>query len=171
MILVDTGPWVALFDPKDDAHALAKAALAGLTEPLITTVPVLTEAFHLLDPASRGSRALATFIRRGGAKVFFMSDPTLERAFALMERYSDKGMDLADASLVAAAEALRVTRVFTIDRRDFAAYRVLIGRKLKPFVIVPSAGPGGPSGSLRIRETLQRYRRRGSRSLPETRAP
>ena len=45
-------------------------------------------------------------------------------------------MDLADASLVAAAEALRSTTVFTLDRGDFAAYRARIGRTSKRFTLV-----------------------------------
>jgi len=45
-------------------------------------------------------------------------------------------MDLADASLVVAAEELRTTRVFTIDRRDFLTYRARVGRKLRPFTLV-----------------------------------
>jgi hypothetical protein len=45
-------------------------------------------------------------------------------------------MDLADASLVAAAESLRTTKVFTIDRRDFRTYRAKIGRTLRSFTIL-----------------------------------
>ncbi len=44
----------------------------------------------------------------------------------LMEQYRDTPMDLADASLVATAEALNLTRIFTIDS-DFYIYR-LFGR-------------------------------------------
>lgn len=40
----------------------------------------------------------------------------LSRAFELMGKYADHPMDLADASLVAAAETLRTTSVFTLDR-------------------------------------------------------
>jgi hypothetical protein len=46
-----------------------------------------------------------------------------------MERYADHPMDLADASLIVAAEALGTTKVFTIDRRDFQAYRVRRGHR------------------------------------------
>jgi predicted nucleic acid-binding protein len=53
MILVDTGPLVALFDRRDADHQPCRRLLADLTEPLCTTVPVLTEAFHLLAPAGR----------------------------------------------------------------------------------------------------------------------
>jgi predicted nucleic acid-binding protein len=58
-----------------------------------------------------------------------MDSAHLERAFALMEEYADHPMDLADASLIAAAEALDTRRVFTVDRRDFATYRVRRGHR------------------------------------------
>ena len=78
MMLVDTGPFVALFDPKDDSHEKAVQTLEAIREPLITTVPVLTEVFHLLGPASRGSRALRTFVQQGGASSWYFSAATLE---------------------------------------------------------------------------------------------
>jgi predicted nucleic acid-binding protein len=136
VILVDTGPFVALFDPRDDAHGEARETLRAIAEPMVTTVAVLTEAFHLLDPASAGSRALRAFVAGFGVAVWFMSDGALARAFELMERYADHPMDLADASLVVAAEELRCTKIFTIDRDDFATYRARIGRGHRGFRIV-----------------------------------
>jgi predicted nucleic acid-binding protein len=41
----------------------------------------------------------------------------------LMRRYKDTPMDMADASLVAAAETLLVNRIFTLDKH-FYAYRL-----------------------------------------------
>jgi hypothetical protein len=52
---------------------------------------------------------------------------------ALMEKYRDLPMDLADASLVALAEERTLDRIFTLDR-DFRIYRLPRG---KPFVLVP----------------------------------
>jgi len=40
-----------------------------------------------------------------------------------MERYADRPMDLADATLVALAEELGVRRIFTLDA-DFSIYRI-----------------------------------------------
>ncbi len=136
MILVDTGPLVALFDPKDDAHEGARCILETLRARLVTTVPVLTEAMHLLHPGSRGARALRAFVEAEGMTVWFLAERSLARAFELMDRYADHPMDLADASLVAAAEALRTTRVFTIDRRDFLAYRARIGKTTRGFTLI-----------------------------------
>lgn len=53
-----------------------------------------------------------------------------------METYADKPMDLADASLVIAAQALAVYRVFTIDRNDFLTYRITSGHSFKSFELI-----------------------------------
>lgn len=139
MILLDTGPIVALFDPADDSHAACVEILKSIDEPLATTVPVLTEAFHLLAPDSQGAANLIHFVADGGLAVWFFDSRTLDRAFELMRQYADHPMDLADASLVAAAEAGNLHRVFTIDRRDFTAYRIRRGHRLRGFEIVEPA--------------------------------
>lgn len=133
MILIDTGPLVALFDPADGAHDRCVVTLQGIREPLWTTVPVLTEAFHLLTPDSRGSERLMDFIGDRGLAVYFLGESQLERAMQLMRRYANVPMDLADASLVAAAEGLGTRKVFTIDRKDFTVYRLRRGHRLLAF--------------------------------------
>jgi predicted nucleic acid-binding protein len=54
-----------------------------------------------------------------------------------MELYADHPMDLADASLIAAAESLGTRRVFTIDRADFGMYRIRRGHRHYPVEILP----------------------------------
>lgn len=127
MILVDTGPFVALFDPKDPEHDRCREVLRGIREELVTTLPVLTETFHMLAPGSRGADNLRAFVLRGGVAVWFMDEPALARSFELMEQYADLPMDLADASLITAAETLDTRRIFTVDLRDFSAYRIRRG--------------------------------------------
>jgi predicted nucleic acid-binding protein len=139
MILLDTGPIVALFDPADGSHRPCVEVLKSIVEPLGTTVPVLTEAFHLLSPGSLGAANLIHFIGDGGLAVWFLDPQTLDRAFELMRQYADHPMDLADASLVAMAESENLHRVFTIDRRDFAAYRIKRGHRLRTFDLIEPA--------------------------------
>lgn len=55
------------------------------------------------------------------------------RIAALMQRYRDVPMDLADASLVAAAENRGLRRIFTLDRH-FHVYRMDDGAA---FEVVP----------------------------------
>lgn len=137
MMLLDTGPFVALFDPRDGEHERCRSFLRLVNEPLFTTTPVLTEAFHLLRPGSRGAANLRAFLRQGGIAAWFMDAGALQRSLALMEQYEDHPMDLADASLVTAAEALSTRRIFTLDRADFSTYRLRRGRSLQTFEILP----------------------------------
>lgn len=62
-----------------------------------------------------------------------LDDDDVRRTYELMHRYKDLPMDVADASLVAAAEALDISRVFTLDS-DFRIYK-LFGRKA--FTLIP----------------------------------
>ena len=137
MILVDTGLLVALFDPVNGQHERCVRTLKTLREPIQTTVPVLTEAFHMLGPETRGSDRLREFIVNGGLSVWFFDRVSLTRAFELMELYADHPMDLADASLIAAAESLQTRKVFTVDRNDFETYRVRRGHRHYPLEVVP----------------------------------
>ena len=136
MILVDTGPLIALFDPHDEQHNRCRKTLKEIREPILTTTPVLTEAFHMLGAASIGSDRLREFVEDGGLSVWFFDRAWLTRAFELIELHADHPMDLADASLVAAAEALGTRRVFTINRKDFETYRVRRGHRHYPVEIV-----------------------------------
>jgi uncharacterized protein len=136
MILLDTGPIVALLDPADDSHRSCVELLKTMDEPLATTVPVLTEAFHLLTPGSRGAANLIHFISDGGMAVCFADAALLDRTFELMQQYADQPMDLADASLVATAEAANLHKIFTIDRRDFSVYRIRRGHRLRNFEVI-----------------------------------
>jgi predicted nucleic acid-binding protein len=45
-------------------------------------------------------------------------------------------LDLADASLIVAAEALGTPKVFTLDRKDFETYRIRKGHRHLPVRLV-----------------------------------
>lgn len=132
MIIADTGFWLALANRRDANHARAQELLQGLDEVLITTWPVLTETCHLLV-ARLGVDAALTFMRsaRAGAfEVFALASAHLARIEALMAKYRNLPLDLADASLVVLAEELGSGRIFSTDQRDSGAYR---WKERKPF--------------------------------------
>lgn len=136
MILIDAGPLVALFDPSDGAHTGCVDLLRTIQAPVVTTTCVLTEVFHLLSPASRGTRSLMDFIGAGGLQVRELDGDNLTRAFELMVQYADAPMDLADASLVVMAERLKIRRIFTLDRNDFLFYRIRSGHHHADFQVI-----------------------------------
>lgn len=124
MVLADTGYWLALANRTDRWHDLAVAVTRRLDEPLVVTWPVLTETCHLM--LSRlGVTAELRFVEQisTNVDVHEMGKERIADVQALMEKYSDLPMDLADASLVVAATDLGEGRILTTDQRDFNAYR------------------------------------------------
>ena len=125
MIIVDTGFWLALVDQKDTYHQRAKQTLKKYNETLITTWCVVTETCYLLL-TRKGAKAQSAFINslnQGLFTVFNLEIHHTSRITQLMEKYADLPMDLADASLVILAEHLGHGRIFSVDQRDFNAYR------------------------------------------------
>jgi predicted nucleic acid-binding protein len=126
MILADSGFWIALGNRRDRHHDAARtAAQRWASEGFASTWPVLTEVTHLLG-ARVGVRQALEFmdaIAQGACQVPPEPDNALAHAAALMRRYRDLPMDLADASLVILAEQLGEGRILSTDLRDFAGYR------------------------------------------------
>lgn len=130
--LTDASPLVALLDKgQQAAQARCLVALPRLPAPLVSTWPCFTEAMYLLGRAAGypGQRALWQMRASGKLVLHDASDEEASRMAVLMEKYRDTPMDLADASLVAAAEALGYTRIFTLDS-DFYVYRLADGSAL-----------------------------------------
>ena len=122
-VLVDAGPLVALLDRGDDRHEEAVAALRRIRDPLFTVWPVVTEAMYFLSESWRGQAALWELLTSGTIALASLGEDDLKRMSALMAKYKDLPMDLADAALVRVAERDRIRYVFTFDQRDFRAYR------------------------------------------------
>lgn len=121
-IVADTGPLVALFRARDRDHARVKRYLQENPCTLVTTWPVITEAWHLLAAAAQ--LKLMQWVAAGGIAVLEMRQEDGAAMLALLEKYRDRPMDLADASLVVLAGRLRVAEILTIDRADFDVYRL-----------------------------------------------
>jgi predicted nucleic acid-binding protein len=125
-ILCDAGPLVALLDEDDSHHAACVAAAKGLpARPLLTTWPCFTEAMYLAYRAGKFpmQERLWHLRRTGRVEIHGSGREEADRMEELVRQYRDTPMDLADASLVAAAEALGANRVFTIDGH-FRTYRI-----------------------------------------------
>ncbi|MFO7590049.1 MAG: PIN domain-containing protein [Acidimicrobiia bacterium] len=122
-ILVDAGPLIALFDKDDRHHAAMRALFRDSAGRLITTWPVVTETSHMLDFDARAQLDFFRWVAAGGVVVHEIPQEALGRIIELVEKYGDRPMDLADATLVVAAEALGIHEIVSIDR-DFEIYRI-----------------------------------------------
>ena len=135
MILVETGPLVALIHEDDDLHPRCKEVLLSLRDSLATVWPVLTEAMYLLNFSWEAQSALWEMVEAGAVEILPLGNNDIPRMKELMRKYRDLPMDLAAAALVRVAERERLRRIFTLDRRDFQIYR---SSRLGRFAIVPS---------------------------------
>lgn len=136
MIILDTGPLVAFFDRDDCYHNLCLEILKNIKESLITTWPVLTEAFYLLNFSWQAQDDLWQFIQRGGIIIDPPEGKFYTRCRELMKKYYDLPMDLADATLVVLGEERGLPTIFTLDHKDFRVYRP---RHRKCFSLLPPA--------------------------------
>jgi uncharacterized protein len=124
VILVDTGPLVALVDADDQFHKKCVAALKVLHEPLLTVWPPVTEAMYLLGDLPKAQDALWEMLARGALQLLPLGLADVSRIRELMAKYADRPMDLADAALVRVAEREGIRKIFTVDREDFSVYRL-----------------------------------------------
>lgn len=132
MVIADTGFWLAIANRKDRHHKRATRRLAELHEPIVTTLPVMSETCYLLL-TRLGNTAQRRFVLSYASGAFDVFDLKQEHATRIerhMRKYADLPMDLADASLLILAEHLGHGRILTTDTRDFNAYR---WKERKPF--------------------------------------
>lgn len=134
--ITDAGPLIALFDKSDKHHQKAKYKLNQYRQHsrgrLVATWPIITEVAYLLKEHVhlQAQLDLLKWISLGGLEIFDLQREHLSRIIELQKKYSDLPMDFADATLLTAAEALDITKVFSIDP-DFCIYRILGKRHLE----------------------------------------
>lgn len=133
-ILIDAGPLIALFDKSDQYHTRSVSFIRNLNGTLFTTWPVITEASHMLGFSVKAQLALLEWINRGGLHLIAIEHLHVDRLIELSEKFKDVPMDLADATLIVAAETKGIKEIATIDS-DFYIYRDIRKRYLKNIFI------------------------------------
>jgi predicted nucleic acid-binding protein len=106
-----------------------------LRPPLLTCEPVLTEAAYLLKRERREADALFALLERGVIRIALTVKEEQADLRALMRRYRNRPMSLADACLVRLSEIHATREVITLDS-DFRIYR-RHGNKVIP-VLMPN---------------------------------
>jgi predicted nucleic acid-binding protein len=134
-LLADTGVLYALADRHDAWHERCVTFLEAERERLLVPVTVLPEVAYLLQ-TRLGPSAERAFIDALVAREFEMEplkDRDITRAAEVLERYPQIGF--VDATLVAMAERLKLTRLATTDRRHF---EWIVPKHAKAFELVPA---------------------------------
>lgn len=136
MIIVDTGPLVAVADRDDAHHERCTAWFDSCTDVVVVPAPVVVEVCWLLGRRV-GPAAEAAFLASLTAddpRIEPLTSDDYQRSSQLVETYGDLDLGFVDASVVAVAERLGIGTVATINHRDF---RVVRPRHRDNFELVP----------------------------------
>lgn len=133
VVLVDSGPLLALFNLKDHWHDRVAIWLQMNPQAkLITTWPVMTEVCAMLARRIHNEAAL-DFLRwaqRGAITCDAPVQASLANALQISVRFASLPFDLADASIAEAASRLKIRHILSVDS-DFDVYRDPAGEALQ----------------------------------------
>lgn len=122
--LIDSGVIIALFDRSDRFHLKAIEFLKSFEGELITSWAVLTEVSHMLDFNAQAQIDFLKWVEIGGLKIYDIPQDEITHIRAMIEKYADIPMDLADATLMYIANKENIKKIASIDS-DFDIYRTL----------------------------------------------
>ena len=128
--IIDTGPIVAFFDESDNYCLQCRSFLKSFKGRLFTSLAVVTEVSYLLSDNKRIQKAFIEWIDNNAISILNQDNKQFSSILFFMEKYADRPMDFADASLMTLSEAYEIQNIFTLDS-DFLFYKSRKGKSLK----------------------------------------
>jgi predicted nucleic acid-binding protein len=135
-MIVDTSALLAFFDADEPDHEAVGDALADAKEALVVSPYVVAEVDYLVATRHGVEAELAVLheLAGGAWELESLDTSDLEQAAAVIGRYPDQAVGVADASNVVLAARHRTRTIATLDRRHFDVLRPLTGGR---FTVVP----------------------------------
>ena len=131
--VLDAGPLIAALNRDDAHHRWARETIERLGPPFHTCPEAMAEAAAMTGRPA----AIVEMIQAGEIILAFDLGAQAASVLALLKKYADREMDLADACIVRMTELIRDSQVITLDRADFSVYR-RNGRDLIPMIAPPA---------------------------------
>ena len=125
MIVLDTSGLLAAIDGSQRHHRTAAAVLAAASAPRILSPFGLAELDYLLG-SRVGPAAQDRLLEQVESGVYALEPfdtDDVASARAVLSRYRDLGLGIADASIVVLAARHRTNDLLTLDERHFRALR------------------------------------------------
>lgn len=131
--ILDAGPLIAALNRRDQHYNWARETLERLGAPLYSCPEAMAEAAAMTGRPA----AIVEMIQAKEIVLAFDLSSHAAAVLALLKKYADLKMDLADACIVRMTELMTDGVVVTVDRSDFTAYR-RNGRGLIPLIAPPA---------------------------------
>ena len=125
MILLDSSGLFAALDSSQPDHQAAAIALETAEPPLLLSPFVLAELDYFLATriGTEAEVALLEEVAAGAYQLEPFDRDDVAAAFAIVQKYADLALGLADASIVVLANRHDVSDVLTLDERHFRTVR------------------------------------------------
>lgn len=125
MILLDSSGLLAAIDSSERDHQAASRALQAAEPPFLLSPFVLAELDYFLATrvGSEAEVALLEEVAAGAYQLEPFDRDDVSAALAVVQRYADIALGLADASIVVLADRHDVSDVLTLDERHFRTVR------------------------------------------------
>lgn len=124
--LIDTSFLLATIFPNDAKHTIAREAVGKLHQPhCIIPAPVLQELFYMTAVRVNYNAAVNYLAQTLNADFDIqpITAQDSQRMTQIMRQYTSAAFDYTDAAIMALAERLNITQVYTFDQRDFRIFR------------------------------------------------
>ena len=137
MILLDTSGLLAAIDESQRQHVASARVLREAAGPFVLSPFVLAELDYLIATriSASASKKLLDRVSTSVFRLECLDAQDIEAAIAVIDRFDDQGLGIADASLVVLADRYDTRDVLTLDERHF---RVLRDGKGRPFRVLPA---------------------------------
>ena len=136
-MIVDTSALLAYFNSREPDHGDVARVIDEHADGVLVVSPYVVAELDYLVATRIGVDAELTVLRELSSGAWHLADfdaDNLERASAVIEKYRDQDIGLADASNVVLADQHRTTTILTLDRRHFEVLRPIAGGR---FSILP----------------------------------
>lgn len=136
-MIVDTCALPAFFNTREPDHEAVSAAIDDHDDGLLVVSPyVVAELDHLVATRIGADAEIAALneLSSGAWELADLGPPDLKSATAVMAKYRDQRIGVADASSVVLADRYRTRQILTLDRRHFDVLRPIGGGR---FSILP----------------------------------
>jgi predicted nucleic acid-binding protein len=139
VIICDTSGLLAAYWSGDARQKPVLDQLKNDPGPLVLSPFVLAELDYMVlrEAGVRSELDVLSDVAQGVYHLADFSRSDIAAAAAVIDRYADLRIGLADASIVVLADRFRTTRLLTFDERHFRSIRPL---SAEAFTILPADG-------------------------------
>jgi predicted nucleic acid-binding protein len=135
-VIVDTSALLAYFDTNEPDHEAVARVIDRSTELLVVSPYVLAELDYLVAVRVGSDAELAVLreLSSGAWELASFGATDLELAAAVITKFHDQHIGVADASNVVLADRYSTRKIVTLDRRHFTVLRPISGGR---FALAP----------------------------------